>query len=717
MASDIIHARAGMNVGTGDNKMMQETMDHVQEINIRNQEIISILGEMHFAIYEIDLQNGNVNIVRASETVRKGVKEGHFLWDDIFGDSALNHIFSEDRKEFVRLFSLDAMRHAWENGEEKRTFVCQILLHGMWRYTAVTAFLKNNKNQGGYAVLTFQDIDERTKHDMEHIRNDRRTAYIVNSLSRMFFATYYMNIEKDTFRPVTQKEEVGNALGDERNYTQGIRTYAQKFICPEDREEYLKCVDRQHLLDTLRKDQPFIATEYRMMPDEKNQRAWIRATVVLAETADDGTPRRAVYVAQDVTESKLKEEQDHQALREACEAANRANAAKSDFMSRMSHDIRTPMNAIIGMTEIAVMHLDDRERVMDCLEKITVSSKHLLSLINEVLDMSKIESGKIELSEEEVHLSELIDNLVTMIRPSVQKNNHELDVHITNVEHPQVFGDPVRLQQIFMNILGNSVKYTPPGGKLSLEVREKPSDMHGYGCYEFVFCDNGIGMKPEFLEKLFEPFSREEDSRVSKIEGTGLGMAIARNIARMMNGDILVESEPGKGSRFTVILSLKRRDVIAPEQDAVQEKGQQTVQLLSREVLARKRLLLVEDNELNREIAEELISQTGVAVDSAENGQEALAQFQKMPENYYDMIFMDIQMPVMDGYEATAEIRKLPRADAAKIPIIAMTANAFAEDIRRSREAGMNEHLTKPLDVGEFMKCLGKWLGGNEFAD
>lgn len=547
--------------------------------------------------------------------------------------------------------------------------------------------------------------------DIDH---NKKTASIISSLSSMFFAAYYINLEKDTFQPVTQVEEVGNVLGDERNYTQGINMYAQKFICPEDREEYLNCVSRQNLLNTLRNGQTFIATEYRKMPDEKNQRTWTRATVVLAQTAEDGSPRRAVYVAQDVTESKLKEEKNQQALREACEAAERANAAKSDFMSRMSHDIRTPMNAIIGMTEIAVMHIDNRERVLDCLEKITVSSKHLLSLINEVLDMSKIESGKIELSEEEVNLSELIDNLVTIIRPSVQQNNHKLDVHIANVEHQYVLSDPVRMQQVFMNILGNSVKYTPNGGQLALEVYEKPSDMDGYGCYEFVFTDNGMGMSKEFLEKLFEPFSREGDSRVNKIEGTGLGMAIARSIARKMNGDIIVESELGKGSCFTVQLSLKLVDKVIPGKEtekAAEDEELQVVQSLSKEVLAEKRLLLAEDNELNREIAVELISQTGVAVDSAETGKEALELFEKMPENYYDMIFMDIQMPEMDGYEATAAIRRLPRKDAARIPIIAMTANAFAEDIRKSREAGMNEHLTKPLDIGALMKCLEKWLG------
>ena len=535
----------------------------------------------------------------------------------------------------------------------------------------------------------------------------RRAAAIIGSLSSMFFATYYINLAKDTFRPVTQKEEVGNVLGDERNYTQGIKLYAESFICPEDHETYLKCFDRQNLLDTLCKEQSFVATEYRMLPDAQNKRAWIRASVVLAEMAEDGSPKRAVYVAQDVTESKQKEEREQQALREACEAANHANEAKSEFMSRMSHDIRTPMNAIIGMTAIAEKHLDDQERVADCLKKIMVSSKHLLSLINEVLDMSKIESGKIELVEEEVNLADLIDNLITMIRPVIQGKNHNLAVDITNVEHENVIADSVRMQQIFMNILSNAAKYTPDGGKIELNVVEKPSRIQGYGSYEFMFRDNGIGMSKEYLEKLFEPFSREANSRVNKIEGTGLGMAIARNIARIMNGDIVVESVLGKGTTFVVSLSFK----LADGMDSDAKKKEAQLQSDHETVLAGRRVLLVEDNALNREIAEEVIAQTGVIVESAADGKEALEMFEKSPTQYFDMIFMDIQMPVMNGYDATREIRALARKDAASIPIIAMTANAFAEDIRMSRKAGMNEHLTKPLDMEQLMHCLRKWLG------
>lgn len=943
-----------------------------EEINIRNQEIINALGEMNFGIYVVDLQSGGVNMVRTTETIRQIMKSDIFLWNSIWDGEGAGHIASEDRKEFDNRFSLEAMRQAWKNGERKKTLVCRALLHGEWRYISIAAFFKDSKGQGGYVILTFQDVDEQTKKDMERTQNDRRMAAIIksrysilntvdletgicervclgeddpgrrlegdynyyiqralretvaeadkesfmealslerlrrkaedvqdfkeeicqyrhkgsaglwveehvlyirqgkktvvnilgrditpeklteehvrrdslekaaiiNSLSSMFFATYYMDLENDSFRPVTQKAEVGSVLGDERNCTHAIHMYARNFVHPDDREEYLERMNRDTLMNTLNREHPLTAFEYRMLPDENNRRAWIRATVVLAETTADGRPRRALYVAQDVTESKLWEEQEQRALKEACEAANHANAAKSEFMSRMSHDIRTPMNAIIGMTAIAGRYLEDRDRVADCLGKITVSSRHLLSLINEVLDMSKIESGKIDLAEEEISLSDLIDNLVTMIRPSMQEKNHNFDVRIVNVEHEQTIGDAVRLQQIFMNILGNSVKYTHPGGNIEMEIHEKPSSMRGYGCYEFVFRDNGIGMSKEFQEKLFEPFTRAEDSRVSKIEGTGLGMTIARNIARRMNGDITVESEPGKGTQFVVTLILKLMDTTAPDTEKLMDlpvlvadddeaacemtclilesigmKGEyvlsgseavelvwehhrkeqdyfavildwkmpgmdgiETAQAIRRRVgsdvpiiilsaydwsgveeearhagvsgfiskpmfksrlvylfnqlagndksqkrrekerITRippgKRVLLAEDNELNREIAEELIGQTGVTVESVENGREALERFEKMGENYYDMIFMDIQMPVMNGCDAAAAIRRLPRRDAAKIPIVAMTANAFAEDVQRSRSAGMNQHLTKPLDIEQLMKCMGTWLGG-----
>ncbi len=548
-----------------------------------------------------------------------------------------------------------------------------------------------------------QSQSEKQQEEAER-REKREKNFIINSLSSLFFATYYTDLDKNTFYAVTQREEVGQALRGEMSFDEGIGAYAQRFVHPDYREEYLEIMDRENLRQILSWEHPYIATEYLRITEEGKDNGWIRATVVLAETKM-GKPSKALYVAQDVTEIKEKEEWEYQALREACEAANHANAAKSEFLSKMSHDIRTPMNAIIGMTAIAREHMEDGERVADCLNKIEISSKHLLSLINEVLDMSKIESGKMDLAEEEFNLKELVEELLTMSRTSIREKGHELEVSI-EMEHEDVLGDAIRLQQVFLNILGNAIKYTPAGGKLKLEISEKASKTCGYGRYEFVFQDNGVGMSQEFQKKIFEPFSRAEDSRVSKTEGTGLGMTIALNIVSMMNGNIHVESKEGEGSRFTVTVFLKqqRAGEKRPREHSLPEKKVERN-------FEGKRILLVEDNELNREIAQEIIGSTGVEIESAEDGQQALKKFSEREEGYYDLIFMDIQMPIMNGYEATKEIRSLDRADAKKIPIVAMTANAFTEDMIASKRAGMNEHITKPLNVDQLLKCMGEWLG------
>jgi len=448
--------------------------------------------------------------------------------------------------------------------------------------------------------------------------------------------------------------------------------------------------------------------EYRSQKKQEGEGfAWIRITVILAESEKDA-PKIALYVAQDVTKSKRREAREHRALKEAYEAATLANASKSEFLSRMSHDIRTPMNAILGMTAIAEKHLEEPERVRECLRKIGVSSNHLLSLINEVLDMSKIESGKMDLTDEDFNLSDLFRNLVTMTRPAVQDKGHSLNIRFEEVKHLDVTGDMVRLQQVFINILSNAIKYTPPGGKLNITIIEKDSPLSGYGCYEFVFCDNGIGMAREFQEKIFEPFSRAEDSRISKIEGTGLGMAIAWNIIQRMNGEIQVESQIGRGSRFTVIVFLKKRASEPPRELAAEPEREERE--AGTDTFEGFRVLMVEDNELNMEIAVEIIEEIGAKVESAYDGREAVEMFEGSQEGYYDLIFMDIQMPRMNGYEATRAIRAMDREDAKRIPIIAITANAFTDDRISSRQAGMNEHLSKPINIEALEKCMGQYL-------
>ena len=539
----------------------------------------------------------------------------------------------------------------------------------------------------------------------------------------------------------------------------------------------------------------------------------------------------------DVSQEKKAEIESHKALKDAYRAAENASCAKTEFLSNMSHDIRTPMNAIVGLTAIAGANIESQDRVVECLGKITKSSRHLLGLINEVLDMARIESGRMSLAEEDFSLPELVDNLLTLTKPAIDEHHHQLEVHVEHIEHEAVCGDSLRIQQVFVNLMSNAVKYTPDGGNITLTIKEKPNGFSELGCYEFSIEDNGIGMTPEFQKIMFEPFSRADDHRTTKVQGTGLGMAIARNIVNLMNGDIQVESAPNKGTKITVTVYLKLqenekeqekelldlpvlvvdddktccestvatlqeigiagewvltgkeavercaarhktgRDYFAvildwkmPEMDGIatarkirervgedvtiiiltsfdfseieeearaagvnafmakplfrsrltatlrqfksekkEENARNYLEDFAKENYAGKRILLVEDNELNREIATEIIGMTGVTIDSAENGKIAVEKVMEAPEKWYDLIFMDIQMPIMNGYEATAAIRALA-GSRGKVPIIAMTANAFAEDVQLAKNTGMNEHIAKPLDLNKLNDVLKQWL-------
>lgn len=423
----------------------------------------------------------------------------------------------------------------------------------------------------------------------------------------------------------------------------------------------------------------------------------------ITETVEE-KKRIARYKDDEYTDKLI---QANKALRDAYDNARRADNAKTDFLSRMSHDIRTPMNAIIGMTFIANSNIDNKDKVADCLEKITVSGNYLLSLINDVLDMSKIESGKFRLTEDDLNLCTLIDELSEMVAESAKQKKHKLEVRTHDIIHENIVGDRLRIQQVFVNIVSNSIKYTNDGGHITVDITEKPVGNHGVGCYEFVFRDNGIGMTKEFMKKLFEPFERAEDERVDGQQGTGLGMAITYNLVKMMNGSIRVESEPGKGSCFTVTLYLKLSENAETHPEASVEKSADELRSTSFEG---RRVLLVDDNELNREIAAELLKMMKLDVECAVNGKEAVDKFAASEGGYYDLIFMDIQMPVMNGYDAVREIRKLDRPDAEKIPVVAMTANAFAEDVKEALNAGMNEHIAKPLDINKLIATLKKWL-------
>ncbi len=401
-------------------------------------------------------------------------------------------------------------------------------------------------------------------------------------------------------------------------------------------------------------------------------------------------------------EVKNKELADSQkALSDAVIAAESANRAKTTFLNNMSHDIRTPMNAIVGFTGLATSNIDDKEKVQDYLGKISVSSHHLLSLINDVLDMSSIESGNITIKEAEVHLPDVINDLQTIIHSSIESKELKLVVDTTNLKNEDVVTDKLRLKQVLLNILSNAVKFTPSGGTISFLLSEKEADEPEMAKYEFLIKDTGIGMSEEFQKTIFDAFSREKTSTVSGIQGTGLGMAIAKNIIEMMGGEISVKSEEGKGSEFTVLLPCR----ICEPKEKTEDKAEEMPDFTG------KRVLLVEDNQMNQLLCENILKNVGLEVDIAGDGTEAVDQVKKESAGYYDIILMDIQMPKMDGYEATRQIRALDDKDKANIPIVAVTANAFEEDKQTAFGVGMNGHLAKPYDIPEIMKTLKNLLG------
>ena len=389
-------------------------------------------------------------------------------------------------------------------------------------------------------------------------------------------------------------------------------------------------------------------------------------------------------------------------------AAESANKAKTDFLFSMSHDIRTPMNAILGYTDIALRHGDDPERVRDSLGKIRTSGGHLLNLINDILEMSRIESGKLELAEDPFDLREVLKGVDQMAGALAVKKSIDFTATVRGFRNPYVRSDELHLNEVIINLISNAVKYTEPGGKVICTAEQLFAPKEGIARYRFTVADTGIGMSEEFQQHLFESFSREESAAVAKQEGTGLGLSIVRRIVDMMGGAISVNSRKGQGSAFTVDLPLKVMD--EEEIAAFRAEREKDAALPAADAdLKGRRILLVEDNEMNREIASELLTEAGLLVETAEDGEIAVRTVAEKGVRYYDAVLMDIQMPVMNGYEATAEIRRLPGA--AALPIIALSANAFVEDVDKSLAAGMDAHLAKPIVVSELFAELEKFIG------
>lgn len=530
---------------------------------------------------------------------------------------------------------------------------------------------------------------------------DIENTRLIHSLTNVFLDVYELDLETELIHIIrTEQDDMRLLKTEEIDFSTFKRFLLQNV--PEEKKKKLEEEFETERICARIQEVSIVEREFQKWYEHST--SWFRIQFILSMTREKKRPIVTVTVM-NIDDLKRLQEEQNKALLSAYESARQASRAKSDFLANMSHDIRTPMNAIMGMSTIARRNIHDPEKLEDCLNKIDASSKHLLSLINSVLDMSKIESGKVVFVEEVFQLDQMIEDIKRIVQPQAEKKDIQFTGEYETLQGVMVKSDPIRIRQILLNIVGNAIKFTPEKGKVHCSGFKVLSIYDGYSTFEFTCEDNGIGMDQEFVDKIFQPYERSKNVTSNEIEGSGLGMFISKNIVEMMNGEIYVESKKGEGTKFTVIFHLKE----ISEQPEKEKTEQNEEAQIAFDAMKGKRILLVEDNDMNREIAQEFLTEEGILVENAVNGKEAVEKMEQSSLYYYDLILMDIQMPVMNGYEASAAIRRMDREDSG-LPIIAMTANAFSDDIRQAKEAGMNEHIAKPIDVSVMFSVLSDWM-------
>ena len=819
-----------------------------KRLELENREmgyIISGVNTLFNRFTMVDLEAGTYQYLAGTHSEDSGVAvRGRYEGLQAHLCSIL--LEEKERPEFAEMISQGSIKKRLTEQNDFR-LECHVVRRGLAEWEHLNIICLERKNGRPSKVLfTRQNITEIKEKELriqaEMSLADRKERQYRIAITSNAFCTFEFNLTKDLIEGDILRELDGTQV----SLLEAVGLKApcmasecferwEKYVLEESLEEYRRVVNVEKLKERFEQGDAEVDIDYWGGARDGRQMC-VRQSFVMTQDRDTGDVI-VMVVTKEITEQVRKQREQTQALQDALLQAQRANRAKSTFLSNTSHDIRTPMNAIIGFTTIAVSHIDNQDQVRDCLQKVLSSSNHLLSLINDILDMSRIESGKVQIKEQECNISEMMHSLVNIIQPQIKAKQLELFIDTFEVANEDVVADSLKLNQVFINLLSNAVKYTPAGGTVSFRIMQKTGFRHGYGDYKFIIRDNGIGMSPEFVEHIFEPFEREATATQSGIQGTGLGMAITKNIVEMMNGKISVESEPGKGSAFTVELSLKLQDVEKNAEQIKELEGLRTLvvdddfnvcdsvskmlkqigmrsewttsgreaayraklaltegdpyhtyivdwqmpetsgvettrkirsvvgndafiiiltaydwtdieeeakeaganafcakplfmsdlkaALLAANNLAEKeaeaaawtladfsgkRILLVEDIELNREIAEVILTEAGFTVESAPDGTDAVEMVRRSEEHYYDAVLMDVQMPIMDGYEATRTIRALPREDVKQLPIIAMTANALEEDKEAALKNGMNAHISKPLDMDVFINVLGQFL-------
>ncbi len=658
-------------------------VEELHRVDMLNEQIMRSLGSIYLGIWRINLRTGSVYCLKCPDGADHSNEE---LNSAQWLERALPLYYEDDTERLLHFLSRDNLRSEYENGASFSEKDFRRRIGGKYLWVCNSVVFDKGTDGSDTAVLTQRDVTSR------HFQNE-----LLSALSRDYLTIIHLNLFTDRYNIIRRSAEFDNAheSGSVDDFGNVMSDYIKK-IHPDDADVIGLLNDRNAAiarLETCEKGEYVVL--YRRLAGKDWE--WMQLKIMFS-----GSPlpdkSHIIFAFRNVDEAVRKELDSKQLLSEALGQAEKANLAKRDFLSKMSHDIRTPLNAIIGMTTLAAAENDVGEKAQGYLAKASEACGTLMLMLNEVLDMNDIENGSMKLAQEQFSLTKLLRGSESLIMPALVKKRQTLYTNISAIKHDIVIGDTLRLHQIFGNILSNASKYSAEGSCIEVTATELPQLRKHFAHYSFSFTDHGIGMDKSVYERIFEPFERVEDPRTSKEPQVGLGLSITKNLVDLMKGEITVESELDKGSTFTVTLELK-----LPYDDETDENLD----------IDGMRILYAEDNELNREIARELLAKENAIVETAENGAEAVKMFSEHECGYYDAILMDIQMPVMNGYEATEKIRAMTDKNGDTIPIITLTADVFTEDVRLALRHGMDRHLAKPLDFKQVKNTLAKLRGDN----
>ena len=656
--------------------------------------VAQALAADYFCIYYVNTKNNKFIEYSASEEYRAlGLPRSGEDFISFSRERFESIIYPEDQERFLDGFVKEKIISELDaHGIYKLAF--RLMFNGVPTYVQLKVTRMIEK-EGTHIVIGISSVDEQMKameaFEMAH-HASITFGRVATALAGDYFSIYVVDLDTDHFVEYSATKEF-DTLGVEKNgedFFNLSRRNMLRLIYEDDRERFMGTFYREKVMSILERDKIF-TMKYRLVFGDTP--VWVSMKATLLEDNDG----RHLIIGTNNIEAQMEREAEYQRrVREA------RTSARNDFLANMSHDIRTPMNAIVGYTNIAKSNKHKPETVADALDKIGSSSHYLLSLINDILDISKIESGKMQISYGPCDLAELFRRIEDITALQAKKKSLVINYCYDNICHYQVITDELRIEQIIINIVSNAIKYTPPGKTVDLIAEEVPSP-GGKNKYRFIIRDTGIGIKEDYMPHIFESFTREERTTVNRIQGTGLGLAITAKIVEMMGGTISVKSKLGEGSEFTVELEL----------EPLETDSQANADNSENIDLAGHRILLVEDNAINAEIARMILEQYGAEVQQAENGKIGLEALQEKGPGYYDAVLMDIQMPVMNGFEATKAIRALGGAYATALPIIAMSANAYDEDVRDCLAAGMNGHIAKPFNPDELMRILRRYISAD----